>query len=122
MSAWSRHIELRQESGETKAYRTSDGREIPIPNSPREGVNMKEWMDNMSLDALEAFLQALWDRWTWDTGTDSDVALAKRVELEIDKRATQVGLSPHQKAMAQQQGRVTFDATHIRQMQDPRNG
>ncbi len=76
-------------------------------------------MNFMSLDALEAFRQALWDKWTWDTGTDADVALARRVEAEIDKRAEQAtGVLPPQ----QQQGRTIFVAEHLRQMQDRRNG
>ena len=124
MSKWSSHVELREENGEVRAYKTNTtfNREIEIPSFPREGVDMQEWMGFMSLDALEAFRQFYTDKWTWDEDDERYRRVLDVVEPEIDKRADQVSLTPHQRAMAQQQGRVTFDLAHIRQMQDRRNG
>ncbi len=117
MSAWASQVELRDESGEVKAYRAEDGREIPVPEFPKPQADVQEWMDFMSLDALEAFRQVYVDKWTWEADNDDYLLLVERVSAEIDWRASQVHLQPQA-----QQGRTTFDLEHIRQMTDSRNG
>ena len=116
MSVWASQVELRDESGEVRAYRTQDGREISIPKFPRPDVSLQEWMDFMSLDALEAFRQVYMDKWTWETDNDDYRLLVDRVASEIDSRAARTS-NPQA-----QQGQTTFDLEHIRQMTDPRNG
>ncbi len=87
MSDWSDHIELRGEN-DVKAFRTSDGREIPIPKLfPLEfrktGNGLAEWIDHLTLDELEAARQFYWDRWNWESGLESDRHLSNLLETKI---------------------------------------
>lgn len=123
MSKWSDEVELRREGDKVRAYKTKgDKREISIPDPPGPNTDINEWLAFLSLDALEAARQFYWDRWTWDEGSPEYRDLVALLESAIEERATQVALSPHQRAMAQQQGTTTLDLTHVFQMQDRRNG
>jgi hypothetical protein len=86
MSDWSDHIELRGRD-EVKAFRTSDGREIPIPTIPNEfrktGNGLAEWLDHLTLDELEAARQFYWDRWNWKSGLESDRHLSNLLDTTI---------------------------------------
>ena len=123
MSKWADEVELRRESDKVRAYKTKgDKREISIPDPPGPNTDIDEWLAFMSLDALEAARQFYWDRWTWEEAATEYRDLVALLESAIEERATQVALSPHQRAMAQQQGTTTLDLTHLHQMQDRRNG
>ena len=87
MSFWANEIELREESGSIRAYRTRDNREIPIPSFPRPTVDMFEWLTYLSTDALEAARQYYLDHWTWDTNEERYLVLVAHIASEIDERA-----------------------------------
>ena len=113
MRSWAKHIELREESGKVKAYRVSDGLQIFIPALPSRIEQLKDWLNYMSIDALEASRQFYQDQWNWDDDSSDINAIIESLEDEIQNR-----LMPR----PMQQDRTTLDFTHIRQRQDRRNG
>ena len=114
MSAWSKYVELREEDGKVRAFRTNyttiRWREIKIPDWPKDGVNIREWLDFLSLYELEAFRQFYLDKWIWETGDAGQARMIALVENTIDEA------SPGHPDSPLQQGRTTFDLKHIRQM------
>lgn len=120
MSSWSKYVELREEEGKVRAFRTGyttlGKREIQIPNWPRDGVNIREWLDFLSLYELEAFRQFYLDKWTWETGDAEQARMISLVKNTIDQAVPGHPDSPLQ------QGRTTFDLKHIRQMSHRRYG
>lgn len=124
MSMWSERVEIREESGRVRAYNTSTGREITVPNFPKEGADLREWLSFMSLDAMEAFRQVYQDKWTWDDNSEENRRVLDCVADAIDSRVHQLdgnirkmGLKPQA-----QQGRVTVDLARRAQAMDRRNG
>lgn len=84
MSDWSDHVELRGKDDNVKAFRTTDGREVPIPKFLHENSNeLFEWLEHLTLDELEAARQFYWDRWNWKSGLDSDRLLSNIIETKI---------------------------------------
>ena len=113
MSDWSDHIELRDVKGETRAFRTSDGREVPIPKvlPPEErkpGNGLLEWLDHLTLDELEAARKFHWDRWNWESGLDSDRLLSGIIETKIHYRVYKLKMQEKQMQPVLD-GRVTLD-------------
>lgn len=103
MSDWSGRIELRNVGGETRAFRTSDEREIPIPKLlPPElrktGNGLMEWLELLTLDELEAARQFYWDKWNWDSGLDSDRLLSGIIETKIHYRVYKLKMREQQMA------------------------
>lgn len=86
MSKWSNKIELREENGIMRAFRTRDGREVPIPKFPKPDVDMVEWLVHLSLDDLEAARQYYIDRWTWDSNEPRYLDLVALIVSEIAER------------------------------------
>ena len=74
------NVELREERGELRAFRKSDGREIPIPSYPAPHVDIQEWMDKLSPDALEAAKLYYQDKWTWDDNAEKYRLLVTLIE------------------------------------------
>jgi hypothetical protein len=91
-------IRLYEENGVIRAFRASDDWEIPIPKFPQENTDMGEWLDGLSLDALEAARLYYQDRWTWDDASDKYLVLVAYIASELDSRAS-----------LQKQGRTTLD-------------
>jgi hypothetical protein len=115
MSKWSDQIELREESGEVRALRVSDGSRISIPKFPKPTADMNEWLYGLSLDALEAARQYYQDHWTWEDD-------ATRYRLLVDRIASHINMRVVSLKSPLQQGRTTLDLTRIAQQQDRTNG
>jgi len=62
-------VELREESGKVRAY-GEDGRYIPIPSLPKEGVNIGDWLSGLSPKALEAARMFYSDKWMWESDNE----------------------------------------------------
>ena len=116
MSEWSDYIELRSVDGETRAFRTSDGREVPIPKLPppesrKPGNGLVEWFDHLTLDELEAARKFHWDKWNWESGLDSDRLLSDLIETKISFRVHRLKMTI-QKITSVSDGRITLDLRH----------
>ncbi len=84
---WSDRIELRGTGDDVRAFRTTDGREIPIPKFPEESnKDFVEWIQYLSLDELEAARQFYMDHWNWETGNPDDRWISDVIGSELDRR------------------------------------
>ena len=102
MSGCPSEIELRGEGGHIRAFRIRDGCEIYIPKFPEPGTDVSEWLEYLSIDALEASRQYYQDKWTWDDASDKYRVLVAYIASELDSRISQT-------AMSMSQGRTILD-------------
>lgn len=81
----SSNIELREVKGTVRAFRLSDGREIPIPTLPNDH-DFVDWAIYLTMDELEASRQYYLDRWNWESGKPLHRTISDGIALEMRMR------------------------------------